>query len=286
MGWLAPVEFEERRFNQAMCASEKKYYYSKTLDRAFVILESFLDDNKEQNVTEISKKVGLNKSTVHRLVLFMQERGYLEYDAAISGYRLGTKFVVLGRAVLNQLDIRYVVKPYLETLSKETGKTAHLVVFDHSRSEGVYIDKVEDPNTYVSYSQVGKSLPLHCTAVGKVLLSHYDEPGLRRFLQKIPLIKLTENTITDQEELIRHIALVKEQGYAIDDCELEDHLVCISAPIRDYSGAIKAAISVSGMIDISLDPVTKKRLVDTVVRVAANASKQLGYDEHYNKILK
>jgi DNA-binding IclR family transcriptional regulator len=195
-------------------------------------------------------------------------------------YHLGFKLVELGNALLNQLDLRTVARPHLINLAQTTNETVHLVILDQEKV--LYLDKVEseeNPSGLRMASKVGMRISAHSCAVGKVLLSALSEKELKKFSKVKDLPKRTKKTITDADQFMAHLELVRSQGFAIDDEENEPGIRCVAAPIRNELGHVIAAISISG----PTIRVTWKKIQDTfkdqVMDTALVISRKLGFRE-------
>ncbi len=219
-----------------------------SVDRALQILDLFDDQNKEMKITDISARTGLNKSTLHALLKTLQARGYIDQNDDNGRYRLGMKLVERGNFVISSIDIRTVCNRFLVDLSTKTGQTTHLGILD--AGHGVYIDKVEGQAAIITYSRIGRQLPLHCTAMGKVLVAFQDEQARERILEDYSYDPMTPRTITGEDAFLQEIATVREQGYAIDEQEHVKGVRCAAVPIFDHKGKITAAISLSTLTSI------------------------------------
>ncbi len=250
-----------------------RHYRTQSVERALSILDMLSESTGALGVSEIARNLDLHKSTVHRLLVVLTESGLVEQDESTSKYRLGAKLIVMGQVALNNIEIRGYARPILKDLAQNSGLTSHLVL--KSGQHAIYADKVEDPNSLVTFSQVGKLAPIHSSAVGKVLLAGLREDELERFLKTAELTVYSPNTITDAEVLRRHIEEVRRAGYALDNEELEIGLKCIAAPIRDHMGSVIAAVSVSGMAARIADK-DIPRLAMMVMDSANKISRQLG----------
>ena len=140
-----------------------------SLERAFEILALF-KQNKELGISEISQGMNLSKSTVYGLVNTLVKHNYLEQENESKKYRLGMALFEMGSLVESRLDIRSEAKPFCEELSKKYGLTVHLAT--HYEGEVVYIEKYDEPDYIIIYSQVGKRAPMTCTGVGKAMLAY------------------------------------------------------------------------------------------------------------------
>lgn len=245
-----------------------------SVERAADILELFLDAEPELSVKEISEKLGLSKSTAHGLIKTLEHRGYLQQNPDDLKYKLGLRLFELGHYIANQLDIAQIAQPFIKELVDELKETVHLVV--RQQDELVYVAKEEGPQTLRIYSHVGRRAPMHCTGVGKAILAYQDEEEIERILSTIPLRAFTQNTITDKEEIKKQLKPIRENGYSIEDEEIELGLTCIGAPIFDHKGNVSASLSCAS---------PKMRLTDErlpvviagVKKTAAKISSSLGY---------
>jgi len=215
------------------------------LDRALNILELFDEQATELKITEISARMDLHKSTVHSLLRTLQLHGYIDQNPESGKYRLGLKLIEKGQLVLQGMDVRTVARRQLETLSDQTGQTTNLVILDGK--EGVYIDKVEGAKAAIRYSRIGRRVPLHSSAAGKILLAHMRQDRLEELLRQYHFHIQTPQTIQDQDTLLRELEQVRMQGYAIDNQENEAGVRCGAVPIRDHSNQVIAAMSLSTM---------------------------------------
>lgn len=218
--------------------------FLQSVDNALHILESFSEDGPELGVSEIGKRLGLGKSTVHRLLMTLERRGFVEQNPATSKYRLGIKIVHLGAGVLRQMNIIKECRPYIEELSRITGESSHLAFY--SGGEITFVDKVTGSNPAKMGSTIGLKLPSYCTATGKVLLAHLPEAEKEDHLARFNLQRFTPNTIDNIEDLRLELLQIRSRGYAEDQQESEEGLVCFAAPVRNITGEVVAAISVSG----------------------------------------
>jgi IclR family KDG regulon transcriptional repressor len=216
--------------------------------RALTVLEVLAREGRELGVTEIARKVYLNKSTAHRLLQSMVAAGFVTRGKQEGEYRASIKLCELGSLVLDRIDLRSEASTYLKQLVERTGETVHLVTLDDCH--GVYIDKVDGLSTIRMFSRIGRRIPLYCTAVGKTLLAGLpaDERDdmLRRALAAYGYRPFTPNTLVDVASLITHLDRVAAQGYALD-CEENEHgVLCVAVPLPAHTGGSPASISVSG----------------------------------------
>jgi DNA-binding IclR family transcriptional regulator len=255
-------------------------YPIKVLNKTFSILEVLLQQGSAMNMTEISKKLDLYPSTTHRILDTLKHWGYVEQEPNNQKYRLGLKVLELGMAKLQQIDLIREVTPYLKELVNQYNETVHVGVLEGG--DVLYLAKEESSQTIRMCSYVGKRAPLHCTALGKVLLAYLPEEEIKKILDKIELPRLTEKTITDKKELEKELNKVKKQGFALDIGENEKDVRCIAVPIRNYQGRVIAAVSISGPA-FRIDKKVQNNLKEALIETSKKASKRLGYDERFQK---
>jgi DNA-binding IclR family transcriptional regulator len=190
------------------------------------------------SITELAETLGVDKASASRLMATLVNYGYAEKDEQTRRFHLGPQVVPLSRSVLARLSMREVAKPFLRQLMERTGECVHLAV--PAQGKVLYIDQVESPATLRVNAQVGTLNPLHCTALGKVLLAFGD--------LELPatLESFTPHTITDPNSLIKNLQQVRAQGYAVDDEEFDLGVRCIAVPVFDFRGKAAASIGISG----------------------------------------
>ncbi len=266
-------------------AEGKNSYYIQVLDRAIKVLDCFSPKDTELGVTEISRKLGLHKSTTHRLLEALKSYGFIAQDAENEKYHLGLKLFELGSRAVARLDIRERARPVLEQLVAETGETAHLCVLD--QGEVLYLEKVESQQTLRIPSRIGQKNPAHCTAVGKALLACLPEEELESLIRLKGLKRYTKNTIIIPGELKRELAAVRNRGFSVDNEEIEEGLKCIGAPVRDYTGKVVAAISIAGPA-FRMTENKVESLARSVATAARTLSERMGYNRalNYNEAYK
>jgi DNA-binding IclR family transcriptional regulator len=237
------------------------------------LIKAFSEDEYEIGISDLAKRLGLAKSTVHRLASTLLEQGMLEQNPADGKYHLGLALFELGTMVRRKMDFTVEARPFLRTLMEKTGETVHLAILDHDSI--LYVITHESKQALRMGSKVGTRAPVHSTAVGKVLLASQPEEEIERIVAR-GLPQSTPGTIVEAKALRRELALVKAQGHAVDDEESEIGLRAIAAPIRNYSGDVVAAISIAGPVH----RMTKKALLSwlrELVEAAEAVSQRLGW---------
>ena len=252
----------------------KPNYPIKVLDKSLSVLELLLQKDSAMNMTEISERLEIYPSTIHRILDTLKHWGYVEQDSHTQKYQLGLKALELGMAKLHQMDLVREATPYLKELVNQCNETVHLGVLEEG--EVLYLAKEESSQTIRMISYVGKRAPLHCTALGKVLLAYLSAEERKEILGKKVLPRLSENTITNKRELEKELSKVREQGFALDREENEKDVCCIAAPIRNYQGEVIAALSISSPI-FRIDKNAQNNLKKALIQTSREISMRLGY---------
>ncbi len=255
-------------------ANKSEVYRSQVLDRTFQILDILAEDGQGQGVTELADKLGLHKSTTHRLIMVLESSRYVERDGATSKYRLGSRIIELGLSALSRLDLYQIARPHLRELVAETGETAHIGVM--RGGEIVSLVNWESTQALRTPSTIGTRHPSHCSSLGKAILAFSPPEELDRFLEGRTLERYTRHTIASPELFRKETETIRRTGYAVDDEEREDGLRCIGAPVFGSSGDVVAAVSIAGPVfRITRDRTTA--LAAAVMKTAGSISASLGF---------
>lgn len=247
--------------------------YVQSVDRGLSIMEILARDGWS-GVTEMSRELGVNKSTVFRLVATLKRRGFVEQDADSHKYRLGIAVVRLASAVRSQLDLMQLARPVAERLSERTAEPVMLAVLDEG--EVVNLDQVGTSSAAVTVNWSGRRNPAHAASTGKALLSRSPGGTVDKILGDGPLESFTPNTVTSAERLHDQLAKARRDGYAFTIEELEVGLNAVSAPILDGSGDAIAALCVAGPA-FRLTEAHIGEFGPMVVEAATEISRALGF---------
>lgn len=226
----------------------------------------------EYGVRTLSSKLNLPPSTIHRLLSTLQKRSFVQKNDS-GKYRLGVKLIELGHAAMDQLDLCREADPELRKLAAVICLTVNLAILDES--DIIYVQKITDTASFALNIRIGQRKSAYCRALGKVLLAHLDPEELRKRIQG-PLEALTPNTIVDPEMLMRHLSMVKEQGYAIDDEEAQLNCICVAAPIWNSQKKVVAAVSISGTVN-EIRSKSMDHWIELVKKCGLAISAKLGY---------
>jgi DNA-binding IclR family transcriptional regulator len=254
----------------------------RSVGRTIDILEELSNNPRGIGLLELSKRIGLHKSTVHRLLSVLIERGYVQKADRGQGYSLGLHLVELANSYLNSLDLKIEARLCMYELTESTRHTVFLALL-HGR-DVVYIDKTETFTSLRRFSIIGTRVPVHCTSLGKALLMDKTRAELEEFFLGYEFKPLTAKTLTFPDTLFCNLEEARERGYTVDDEEHERGVRCLGAPVRDYGGNIIAAVSVSGLADaIPLEKIPE--LGNKIRQTALEISRRMGYSRH-KKIIK
>lgn len=246
----------------------------KSVAKALVIIDLLAKNQREMSLGEIAVEMKLAKSTAYGILATLRDFGYIEQSPFDGKYRLGVRLFEIGSVVANNWDIRQVAAPHIQTLVDALRETVHLAILD--KEEVLYIEKREGTQSLRIVSQVGTRLPAHCTGVGKVLLAYLPLSEVKRIVANRGLTRYTKNTITDLKQLEEALGRVRKQGYALDNEEIMESLRCVAAPIRDHTGKVCAAISVS----VPIARLGGERLdsaINLITQTSQDISAGLGY---------
>lgn len=245
-----------------------------SVERAIAILKSFSLERPERGVSELSRELGLHKSTISRLMRTLEHGGLLSRSPETERYRLGVDLIGLAAQVVSYMDVREVALPFLRELAEVCQDTVNLSAFDAGQVVNL-VQFVPHARRIKNVGRVGRRMAPHCTAAGKVLLAHLPQDELDQVLRG-RLERFTPFTITDPDELRQELVRVREQEYATVCEELEEGLNVIAAPVHDHTGQVVASISVAGpayRVTPALFPELAARLLDTAEKI----SRQLGH---------
>jgi DNA-binding IclR family transcriptional regulator len=214
-----------------------------SVQRAIDILNLFDNNKPELGTTDIAKAMNLPKSTVAGLVSTLVTNGYLNQNPENRKYRLGFKLAERAGVLLEQFDLRQIAAPVLERLRDQCNESVNLAIRDDDHV--VYIERLHGKNMLAMRSEIGKREWIHSTALGKAILSKLSAEEMHDFINRHELIRVTPQTITDQDAFLDELLRTRERGYAIDDQENELGGRCVAAPIYNLKCDTVAAVSIS-----------------------------------------
>lgn len=248
---------------------------SNAVGRALSMLELVAESNNGLSNSDLSRRLKIPKSSASYILRVLEQRDYLRRDAG-GKYRLGLQLMSLTGGAMTHLDVREIAKPVLaEFLKKSRLPEAHLAVLDNGRA--VYIEKTEAEKSFIKMDiWVGHRLPVHTTAIGKILVSFLPEDEILQILELRGMERKTKKSITNPQKFLRETERVRKYGFAVDDEENADGVRCIAAPIYDAKGNIIAALGTSSII-MHIDEAHLPKIAELVIKSAAKVSRQMGF---------
>lgn len=216
------------------------------LERGLAVLELLANSRAGLTLAEIARTLDLPKSSVHCLLVTLERRRYLYSNDRTKRYVFGSKLFAIGNRSLSGLQVRQVAVPHMHVLTQRTGLTTHLAILE--QNEAVLVEKVEPPGVFKLATWLGKRMDLHCTSLGKALISELCEDELDRLVRETGLPRHNDNSIASMRKLRAELARARQVGYSIDDEEDEIGYRCVGAPVYDKGGHVAAAVSISGTI--------------------------------------
>jgi IclR family KDG regulon transcriptional repressor len=245
----------------------------RTVNRISDILNCFTREEPALSLTAISTRLGLPKSTVHRLLLALEGQGFLMREANGRGFQLGYQLLHWGMVAQCALDLRNEALPFLRKLSTGTGETAILSVRDGL--QGVCLEMVASSQPVRLTMQAGQRLMLHAGASAKVLWAFLPDAEVQRILHAIDLPALQPGTITDPNRLCDELLATRQRGYALSFEETDSGAMGIAAPVYDHTGQPVAGLGIAA----PLARVPRERvaaIAPLVVEAARQLSARLG----------
>lgn len=226
-------------------------------------------------VSELGRQLQIDKSTAHRLLMTMARRDFVRLTSHSQRYVLGLRLVMLGAVAAANVDLAEIARPHLKGLRDATGEATSLAVL--SQGEVLFLARAAVSGVLTVDQGVGTRMPVHCSAHGKALLAGLAERSeANEILAVGAMTRFTPRTITDREELDRHLDLVADRGWALDDEEFTSGLRCLAAPIRDAHGAVIASISIAGPASrVSLERLAE--FAESVRKSGQEISQALGW---------
>lgn len=256
--------------------------FSKQADSVSSVLKIFgilqaLGEEHEIGVTELAQRVMMSKSTVYRFLQTMKSLGYVRQEGENDKYALTLKLFELGATALQHVDLIKIADQQMRLISQETGEAIHLGALD---DDGIiYLHKIDSVYNLRMYSRIGRRNPLHCTAIGKVLLAPLSDVDVRALLINETFVAKTPNTLPSVEALLTELQQVQRTGFSEDREEQELGIRCVAVPVYDRFGYVIAGLSMS-FPTIRFQENELSRYVQLLHRGAAAISQQLGFEQY------
>ena len=249
-----------------------------TVTKVCRIMEEFRDSDS-LGISDLARRTALLPSDVHRILASLRASGYVDQDPETRKYRLGFALLRLGLTALQRNEFREKAQPVLVQLAQELGACVHLGVLDPQALKVTILDQIDPSGANMFSSSLGDAVPLHCTALGKTILAGLGREMADEALARCALTRRTGRTITDLGVLEKHLQQVRAQGYALDRDECLDGASCLGSSVRDYTGAVIGAISIS-MATSHLRISSEVELSERLKAAACAVSISLGHSRH------
>ncbi len=245
-----------------------------SIGRGFAIIEEIARSRDGIGLADLSKRVGLHNSTTFHLVKTLVSLGYVRQLKDTKRYRIGRPLFALAASALDEVEMMSLATPVLDDLARATGESAHFSV--PMGDSVVVLARTSGPGAFQLTDRVGVVRPVHCTALGKIMLAAMAPDQFEGYLQRAELKAQTQKSIVSAERLTREIVEVRRSGLAVDDGEFDPEVRCVALPVRDFSGRIMGAVGISGPVwRLSIDALHKRA---RLVRAAADRlSSEFGY---------
>jgi len=224
-------------------ATNKPVSNVKALERALLLL-GIISEADALSLTELSQRAGMPASTAHRLLITLQNFGYLEYQADSQQWAVGVEAFRIGGSFARRIKVVDAGRPMLHDLMARTGETANMAIA--ADGDVVFVSQVETHEPIRAFHRPGTRAHMHASGIGKALLAHLDDTSLGDWMRQKGLASYTQNTICEPETLRRELQVTRTRGWAIDNEERTLGMRCVAAPIYNAYGEAVAGISVSG----------------------------------------
>jgi len=248
-------------------------YTIQSIDKALDLIE-LLAEHGSLSLIELTELLGQPKSSTYRIVLTLEQRGFISRSEEDGKYCLGYKQLLITRNLLERNNMRSAAYQEMKKLSEQYGDTVNLGVL--IGSEVMYVDIIESTHALRMTDSIGSRSPFHATAMGKAIAAHLPEQQVQRLIQQFGMAKLTPHTITTVERFMAELEQVRSDGYALDDQEIVEGARCIAAPLFGMFGGVKGAISLSGPMH-RYDADAIPRMAERIQHAAAEISKKMGF---------
>jgi IclR family KDG regulon transcriptional repressor len=213
------------------------------LERAVHLLTAFDEDHQEMGVTELAKRLGLHKATVHRILRTLVRKGFIQQNGENGKYHLGWQLIPLGTLALQHFDLRRLATDLLQELLKEHQESVDMAIYENG--EMYYIEVLESPQPVKIAARPGRGLPIHCTATGKAFLAFAEPEEVDKILSH-KLERFTPQTIIEPDLIRKEFEEIRSKGYATSREEYEPGITAVAAPVFNRKGRVEAVIAIPG----------------------------------------
>ena len=258
----------------------------RAVDRALDILLCFTIQTPQLTMTQIAEQVGMNKSTVHRLLGTLERRRFVQRNPTTGSYQLGIRLLQMAYLTLEHNDIRRYAGPYLRRLCEQHRETITFSTLDDA--DVVFLDVIESPQRVKLAASTGQRMPAFSTAAGKAILAHLPNEMVMRILER-GMPQFTQSTILSKETLLANLELIRQQGFSISMQEYEDGINAVAAPVLNAEGFPIAAITVAGpayrltqglMLEIGPSVTETSRMIAQEIEFARGSEINTPFNNH------
>ena len=266
-----PLAFSAARASTAPLVPPTREFVQ-GLERGFAVVHAFGADARNLSITEVAQRTGLSRAVARRYLLTLHELGYVVQNGA--EFSLTPRILDLGFTYLSTIDVANIAQPVMEEIANTLHESCSAAVLDGT--EVVYVARVQAKRIMSINLVVGSRLPAHATSMGKVLLAYLPPQNLEAYLANAPFEALTKRTVTSAADLRKHLALVRQRGWAFADQESEMGIRTVAAPLFNHNNQVDAALNVSGhAARVSMEEL-KRRYLPVLLDGARRISRALG----------
>ncbi|MBT3358595.1 MAG: IclR family transcriptional regulator [Rhodospirillales bacterium] len=252
-------------------------YTINSIIRAKNILQLLAQEVTGLRIGELAKRLDLDRTTVFRVVVTLEQCGFIERIGESKSYKLGVGLFEIGSAYIRSTDIHSIARPIMIDLSHRVREGVHWAIL--SGEKAVCIDKIESPRGLGTTSKIGRAVPLNSGSVGKVLLAFQSTEAREHLLDTLELARFTDRTITSPDTMRAEIERIRRKGFCLSLGEGEVDMACIAAPIFDHTARVSAGLSVGGHIQRFEDTDNARKLTAQLIDAARQISEKLGCAE-------
>jgi len=227
-----------------MAEAQTKKATGTALSKSIDVLETVLNQSVPIGLPDLTAQLGYPRQSIHRILVQMEALGLIQRDTHRDRFIIGPRMTRLALNSINSSSQKLPIKAVLERLMEETDQSCGLGMFDDYQV--VYIERVESKLPIRLELKVGSHVPLHCTAIGKLLFAHLPSRKRQHLFSVGPLERYTPNTITDQKELEASFKQIRKQNYSANNQEFALGIVAVGVPVRDEKGQVVAGVAIQG----------------------------------------
>lgn len=250
-------------------------YVIPSLERAFNVLTMLADQHRGLSLADLGRQSGIPKSTLFRILVTLQRHRFVLWNDDQRTYQLGSRLSELGTSFLEQNDVYHTAARYMKRLADASDETVFLGKIEDG--EVLYLRRMESPRSVTVVKKLGQRVPAHCTATGVAVLAFLTEKEVHAILDAHGMRSFNETTITDRTSFLRRLEGVRRRGYAIVDGEYNKELLCVSAPVFDFTGRPVASLTVAMLAGRGVSEERLSAVSEMVCDSAIAFSHDLGY---------